>query len=245
MEWLLLVTFGLAFVTSIFSGMAGGGGGFIMVPYFVFIGLSPAHAVATMKLGGTGTNFGSVAAFRGKGLVHRKLVIPFMGITLVCALISSWLIPRLDPIFFERLIGVLLLLVVPTLFIKKAAFQPGPRSRSWIAVGFITYTFTAFLQTLVGTGMGTLVVMTLMFLFGLSALEANATKRVAGTVQAVILLVLLGIQGLVVWAHGLAALLGSLLGSSIGVRLALKKGDRFIKVVMAGVMVVSGVALLI
>lgn len=245
MEWLLLVTFGLAFVVSIFSGMAGGGGGFVMMPYLLFIGLPPANAIATMKLGGTGTNFGSVAAFKGKGLVHKKLVIPFMAITLVCALISAWLIPRLDAAFLQKLIGILLLLVVPTLFIKKAAFQPGARSSRMVAVGFVAYTVFAFIQTLVGTGMGTLVVLTLMFLFGLSALEANATKRVAGTLQALVLIVLLGIQGLVVWTHGVAALLGSLIGSSIGARIAIKKGNQFVKVMMAIVMVVSGVALLV
>jgi uncharacterized membrane protein YfcA len=243
-EWLVLLTFVLSFLTSIFSGMGGGGGGFVMTPYFLFIGLPPANAIATMKLVGIGTTVGSIAAFQGKGLIRTRLVIPFMAIILVCALISAWIIPRLDPLFFEKFIGALLLVMIPTLFIKKAAFQPGKRSRAWIVMGFVAYTLFAFLQTLLGTGMGTLVVLVLMFLFGLSALEANATKRAAGIVQGVLLLILLGIQGLVVWTHAIAGGLGSVIGSHIGARIAIKKGDQFVKIILAVVMLASGIALL-
>lgn len=96
-----------------------------------------------------------------------------------------------------------------------------------------------------GTGIGTLLILVLMFAFGLSALEANATKRVAQISQAVILFVLLFIQGLVVLGHGVAALLGSLIGSHLGSKIAIKKGNRFVKIMLAVIMTASGVALLL
>lgn len=244
MEWMVLVTFAIGLVTSIFSGIGGGGGGFIMTPYFLLIGLPPANALATMKLGGLGVAFGALTAFRGKGLVHKGLVYKFMAITGVCALVSAFLIPKIDPGLFQKAIGILLLLFIPTLFINKAAFQPGERSKRWWTVGFVLYTFFSFLQTLVGTGMGTLVVLVLMFVFGLSALESNATKRVAQAVQAVILFVLLSIQGLVYWWHAIAGLLGAVIGSHIGSHIAMKKGSQFVKIILAITMFTSGIALL-
>ena len=245
MEWLVLVTFVVSIFASTLSGMSGGGGGFITIPYFLLIGLPPANALATAKMGGIGTAFGALTAFKGKGLVHKKLVIPFMAITFVCAIISSYLIPRIDPVLFQNIIGAVLLLLIPTLFIKKVAFQPGERSRGWIIAGFIGYTVFSFLQTLVGTGMGSLVVLILMFLFGLGALEASATKRVAGTIQSVVLFVLLAVQGLVMWAHGIAGLVGSVIGSHIGTHIAIKKGNQFVKIMLACLMAVSGVILLV
>lgn len=83
-----------------------------------------------------------------------------------------------------------------------------------------------------------------MFVFGLSALESNATKRVAQSIQSAILFVFLAIQGLVYWWHGLAGLLGSTIGSHIGTHIAIKKGDRFVKFMLAVVMLTSGIALL-
>jgi uncharacterized membrane protein YfcA len=245
MEWLVALTFVVALLASVLSGMGGGGGGFIIMPYFIFIGLPPAQALATAKLGSLGTTAGALTAFKGKGLVSRKLVGPFMAITFACALVAAWLIPQIDAVIFQKVIGVALLLLVPTLFIKKAAFQPGNRTQKWVVVGFVAYTIFSFLQTVIGTGIGSVLVLILMFLFGLNALEASATKRVAQSVQAVVLFVLLALQGLVVWAHGIAGLLGSLIGSHIGSLIALKKGSDFVKVMLAVVMATSGIALIV
>lgn len=245
MEWLVVVTFFVGLASSLLSGMSGGGGGFITLPYFLLVvGLPPANALATAKMGGVGTSFGAMSALKGKGLVHKGLVYKFMAITVTCSLFAAWLIPRLDPALFQRAIGVFLLLLIPTLFINKAAFQPGDRSSRWIGVGFVLYTIFSFLQTVIGTGMGSILVLVLMFLFGLGALEANATKRVAQSVQSAILFVLLAIQGLVYWWHGLAGLLGSVIGSHIGTHIAIKKGSQFVKMMLGGVMLVSGIALL-
>lgn len=246
MEWLVLATFFVGLASSLVSGMGGGGGGFIILPYFLLVvGLPPANALATAKMGGIGTSFGAMTALRGKGLVHKGLVYKFMIITVFCSLVAAWLIPRLDPGFFERMIGVFLLLLIPTLFVNKKALQPGVRSRHWIGLGFVLYTVFSFLQTVIGTGMGSVLVLILMFLFGLSALESNATKRVAQSVQSAILFVLLAIQGLVYWWHGIAGLLGATIGSYIGTHIAIKKGDRFVRVMLAAVMLTSGIALLL
>jgi uncharacterized membrane protein YfcA len=245
MDLLVIATFFIGLASSILSGISGGGGGFITMPYFIFIGLSPAQALATAKMGGIGTAFGSIAAIKGKGLVHRKLVVPFMSITIVCAFVSAWLIPQIDAVLFQRIIGVVLILLMPSLFIKKAAFQPGERSKAWVTAGFMFYAVFSFMQTLVGTGMGSILVLILMFLFGLTALEANATKRVAQSSQAIILFVLLTFQGLVVFAHGVAGLIGSLIGSHIGTKFAIKKGNTFVKYVLASTMIISGIILIL
>lgn len=197
MSWLVLLTFGVTLLSSVVSGMGGGGGGFITMPYFLLAGLTPAHALATSKLTGIGTAAGSITALKGKGLVSRRLVVPFMLITGVLAIASAWLIPRFNPLLFQKAIAVVLIGLAP------------------------------------------------MFLFGLGALEANATKRVAQSVQAVVLFASLAVQGLVLWWHGMAGLVGSVIGSHIGTHIALKKGAGFIKIMLAVVMVASGIMLLL
>jgi uncharacterized membrane protein YfcA len=244
MEWLIVLTFFAGLASSILSGMGGGGGGFIMMPYLIFIGLSPAQALATVKLGSTGTTVGSLTAFKGTGLIRRDLAIPFMAITLVCALVAAWAIPQIDSAIFQKIIGGALIVLIPTLFIKKATFQPGERSRTFIIFGYIAYTIFAFLQAVIGTGMGAVLVLILMFLFGLNALEAQATKRIAQPIQGVILFVFLAFQGLVVWTHGIAGLLGAVIGSHIGTKFAIKRGTGFVKIMLAVVMATSGVVLL-
>lgn len=245
MDWLVVLTFFVGLGTSVISGMGGGGGGFVIMPYFLFIGLPPAFSLATAKFGGVGTSVGAITAFRGKGLVNKKLVVPFMAITFICAIISAWLIPQIDTGIFEKVIGIVLIAMIPTLFIKKVALQPGHRTRGWIVAGYVGFILFSFLQTLIGTGMGAMVVLVLMYLFGLNALEANATKRVSQSVQAIILVILLGLQGFLNWPHAIAAFLGATIGSHYGAHIAIKKGNAFVKIMLAVVMAVSGVALLI
>lgn len=242
---LVLLTFVITFLAGILSGLSGGGAGFITMPYYLLLGLPPAEAVATSKLGSLGNSFGSLTAFRGKGLVDKKRALPFVIITLLSALASAWLIPQINTSYFQKTLGIILLVLTPSLFIKKEALEPGERSRALVITGFITYTFFAFLQTLIGAGIGSLLVLILMFLFGLTALEANATKRVAQSVQAFLLFILLGWQGLVTWTHGLAGLLGSSVGTHIGSRLAIKKGNDFMKIAMTLLMAASGIVLLL
>lgn len=245
MDLLLPLTFVVSFLASIVSGMGGGGGGFVIIPYYIAIGLPPAHAVATAKLGGVGTAVGALTAFHGKGLIDRRYLVPFTAITLVCALVSAWLIPQIDAGVFQKVIGIVLLAMIPTLFIKKAAFQPGKRSRGWIIAGFIGFTIFSFGQTLVGTGLGTMVVLVLMYLFGLDALRASATKRVTQAVQALVLVVLLTLQGLVMWTYAFVSLAGTILGTHIGSRIAIKRGSEFVKYMLAVVMLASGIALIV
>jgi uncharacterized protein len=245
MEWLVVLTFVVALLSSTLSGMSGGGGGFLTVPYFIFIGLPPANALATAKMGAIGTSAGAIAAFQGKGVVRKSLVVPLMLITLVCSLAAAWVIPRIDSDVFMNIIGGALILLIPTLFIKKQSLQPGKRSKPWLVAGFVLYTVVSFAQTIIGTGIASILVIILMLLFGLTALESNATKRVAQSVQACVLFILLALQGLVLWAYGIAGLLGALIGSNIGSRIAIKKGSQFVKVMLASLMAISGVALLV
>lgn len=244
MDWLVVLTFVISIFAGLLSGVSGGGGGFITMPYYIFIGLPPAEALATNKLGGIGNSFGALTAFKGKGLVNKKLTVPFMVITLLCALASAWLIPQINAALFQKTIGVILLLLIPSLFINREALQPGERSKAWMVAGFIAYTFFSFMQTLFGAGLGAILVIVLMLLFGLSTLEANATKRVAQSVQSVLLFILLGLQGLVVWTHGIAGLVGAGIGTHIGSKIAINRGSQFAKVMLALFMASSGLVLL-
>ncbi|HJQ09382.1 MAG TPA: sulfite exporter TauE/SafE family protein [Candidatus Saccharimonadales bacterium] len=241
---LVVLTFFVSLFASILSGISGGGGAFILTPYYIFIGLSPQQAVATGKVGGLGVAGGSLIAFGGKGFVRKELLLPLMLITVCTSFLAAWLMPQVNAGIFQTIIGILLIAAIPTLFINKASLQPGKRSGRLIGAGFVLYIVISLVQGIFGAGLAVLLTLNLMLFFGLGALEANATKRVAQSVQSVLLFILLLLQGLVVIGHGIAAFLGSFIGSHVGSKLAIKKGDKFVKVVLAITMVISGVALI-
>lgn len=244
MDILIPVTFIVAFLSSIVSGMSGGGGGFIMTPYYLLIGLSPQQIVAGASVASLGLGSSSLIAMRGKQLINKRFLTPLVILTIAFTLFAMLVLPKIQSGAFEIVIGMLLIVLAPSLFIKKASLQPGERSRKSILIGYIVYAVILFASSL-GGGLATLLFLPLMFLMGLSALQSNALRRVLMLIQAVIAFLMLLPQGYIIWGYALAALIGCYLGGHIGTKIALKRGERFIKYGLATVMVISGLVLLI
>lgn len=244
MDILLPVTFIVALLSSIISGMSGGGGGFIMTPYYLLIGLTPQQIVAGASVASLGLGSSSLMAMRGTQLVDRRFLWPLAGITVVFTILAMLVLPKIQSGIFETAIGILLIVLAPTLFIKKASMQPGARSRKSIIGGYIVYAIILFASSL-GSGLATLLFLPLMFLMGLGTLQANALRRVMMVFQAVVAFCLLLPQGYIVWSYALAGLAGCYIGGFIGTKIALTRGEKFVKYGLAGVMIVSGLVLLI
>lgn len=244
MDILIPVTFIVAFLSSIVSGMSGGGGGFIMTPYYLLIGLSPQQIVAGASVASLGLGSSSLIAMRGKELIKKDFLAPLVGLTIIFTLLAMLILPKIQTGSFETIIGILLVLLTPTLFIKKASLQPGQRSRKSILLGYMSYAMILFVSSL-GGGLATLLFLPLMFLMGLGALQANALRRVLMLIQACIAFLVTLPQGYIVWSYALAALVGCYLGGHIGTKVALKKGESFVRYSLAAVMVISGITLLI
>ena len=240
---LIVATFFVAFGASILSSISGGGGGFIMTPFLILIGMSPAQAVATGKFGGIGTTFGSIGAFRGKGFIQTGLVWPLIIITIVTSAIAGLTIPQINADLFQKIIGVLLIILVPTLFIKKQTAHFSTRSKKSLWLLYAGYGVLSLMQATFGTGLATFVTLLLMLGFGLTPLQANATKRVVQGVQAVLVGVITALQGLVFFAFAVAAMFGAIVGSYVGSRIAIRGGDKLVKIFLAGFMVISGIIL--
>ena len=91
-ELLPYVIFVVTFGASILSGMSGGGGGFIITPFYILIGLTPQQSIATGKLGALGLDAGAIAAFRGKIKKYKRFTFYLMLTAVVVGLVSSYFI---------------------------------------------------------------------------------------------------------------------------------------------------------
>jgi len=243
MDIFILVTFIVAFLSSIMSGISGGGGSLVMTPFYLFIGLTPQQIVGIGSVASLGLGSSSLIALRGNQLISKRFLWPLTALTVITTLLAMTILPKIQSNAFEQVIAILIIMLAPTLFIKKASFQPGERSKRQVAGGYLAYAILLFSNAL-GGSVAPLLFLPLMFLMGLSALEANATRRVMGLAQAAIVFGAVLPQGFIVWNYALASLVGCYLGGHIGTKIALKKGDRFVKWGMAIVMVASGLALL-
>ncbi len=244
MDLLLLVTFFVALISSVLSGMSGGGGGFVMTPFFLLIGMSPQQIAGNASVAGLGLGASSLLAMKGRGLIKKQLILPLAAVTILFTVLAMLVLPHIKSDSFEMVIGALLLVLAPTLFIKKSQFQPGPRGRASTTAGYIVYALILFASAL-GSGLATLLFLPLIFLMGLTTLEANALRRVLMIIQAVVAFLIILPQGFIVWSYALTTLIGCYIGGHVGTKFALKKGERFATHALAAVMILSGIILLL
>src|SRR5258707_860291 len=117
-ELLPYVVFAVTFIASILSGMVGGGGGFIITPFYIGIGLTPQQSIATGKLGALGLDAGALAAFRGKIKANKRFTFYLIIASVLVGLVSSYFIRNLKNENLQVVMGVMNLVMVPFLFIK-------------------------------------------------------------------------------------------------------------------------------
>lgn len=242
-----LALYGLiGFLMSILGGVAGGGGGFVMTPLAIFFGLSPAQAVSTGKFAGLSITIGSLFGMKkAHGRVSRKKVVPVMLLALFVGLLSPFAIKSLNSQLYQNILAVIILLMIPIMILKKVGIKPS-KPKLWQKVsGGLFLTIALFLQGIFSGGMGLLVNVVLMGILGMTAVEANLTKRWSQVILNTSIIIGVIASGLVVWQIAAIGVSSTFIGSYIGGKMAVEKGDGFVIKIMIGMMVASAVALLV
>lgn len=243
-ELLPYVIFAVTFIASILSGMAGGGGGFIITPFLIAIGLTPQQSIATGKLGALGLDAGSIAAFRHQVIKHKRLTLYLILISVFVGIVSSLAIRHIGNHHLQLTMGALNLAMLPLLFIKHHELKRRRRHYSFQVIGFGAIILAMLLGGIFSSGAGTLINVFLILFFGISALETNIIKRKASLVSdAVIIGGLLG-SGLINYKYGLIGMAAALSGGYVGSKFALNEGEKFARYALMVFMLVSGIWLI-
>ncbi len=241
-----LLVYGIAaFTMSVLSGATGGGGGFVMTPLMIFLGLSPAEAVANGKFGGLSVTVGSLAGLRGHKVSNRKLMMILVVMALVVGLITPKIIVDINPDDYENLLGFLLMVLSPFIVYKKIGHKAKEISNNRRIVGLALIALSMFLVGIFSGGLGIFINIAMMGFLGLSAIDASVTKRFSQLVlNTTIILGLIG-SGLFIFKVIFVSLIANTLGGYVGGRVAIKKGASFVSKLIAIVAFFSGLILVI
>lgn len=230
-------------MSGLLSGVGGGGGGMLMIPTFILVGLPPQQAVATGKMNGLGAALGGLAAFRKSGHVRKDILRVMLPVAIVVGLATPFVFAVIDGKLFQVILGVVLIALVPTLFTKKKKLDDVPSKKHMIA-GYVAYSGVLTVQALFGSGVGSLALFVLTLLFDTTKLEANATKRAVTAVLTPITFIALLVGGYVSLLFGIIGFISVFIGTNIGSKIALKKGDSFVTIAMAITVSLAGTALI-
>lgn len=246
MVWWQLAIFGVAsFGMSVFSGISGGGGGFIITPLLILAGLTPAQAISSGKFNGLATTVGSLSSLRPRpgSRIRKRYVAAMMALAFVVGLLVPYVIRGFDSKYYRIALGCMLLAMIPILHLKKIGHETRRPSNVQKGFGSVLLTGSLFLQGAFSGGLGSLVNIVLMGMMGQTANEAHITKRWSQLVLNTT--VILGVLGdhLIVWPVAAVGVCTNLVGAHLGGHIATRKGDGFAMKALLALMAVAAVFL--
>ncbi|HYW04862.1 MAG TPA: sulfite exporter TauE/SafE family protein [Gammaproteobacteria bacterium] len=228
---------GLLFGTGTAAGIINvlaGGGSMLSVPVLIFLGVDPLTANGTNRVAIAVQNATAVYGFRrherGSFPTSMKLALA----ALPGSLVGAWLASHMNNSAFQQVLSVVLVLSVIALFLPSPRSTEGGGPGGWrrvlvYPVMFGIGLYGGFIQ--IGVGF--------IFMAGLQRLLRIGLVRV--NVHKVFIILIytlpaLGIflwRGQVDWLLGLTLAAGNAAGAWIATRLAIRGGDRWIRVVVA------------
>ena len=243
-EWYQLALLCIAAFCAGFIDAVVGGGGLIQLPAALI--LLPSYPVssiiASLKIPAfSGT---SVAAYQ----YVRRVEIDWKRVTLMCTIAffasfsGSYLLTMVSNAFMKPVLLVVLTVVAIYTFIKKnfgqkAGDAPPEKLQLWFAVAISLC--IGFYDGFIGPGAGSFLMLAFIALLGYDFLHASANAKLVNLATNLGSITLFLFKGKVIWLLALPMAASNALGGAIGARLAIGKGNRFIRIFFLFVVVAT------
>lgn len=212
-----------------------GGGGLIQTPAALI--LLPAHPVAAViastKIPSFSGTAMAAAQYIRKVPINWKLMAVVCTIAFFASFVGSQVLTLMSNNFMKPVLLVVLSFVAVYTFSKKNFGEHVKREQSkqkelWLAVLFSL--LIGFYDGFIGPGTGSFLILAFIMLLGFDFLRASASAKLVNLATNLGSITLFIIQGQIIWKVALPMALSNALGGVIGARLAIAKGNRFIRI---------------
>jgi len=240
--WQYGLLVGIGLVAGFINVMAGGGS-LLTMPVMIFMGMSPATANGTNRIALLAQNVTSVSEFRRKGLADFRLSLTLGLCTLPGAVLGAVAAVRIDPLWFKRLLAVVMIgVLVVTLRGRKPSTGGGDIHRGWAHLGMVAVGFYGgFIQA----GVGFLFMALVRGLLHLDLVRTNMHKVFVIGMYMVPSLAVFALTGQVLWLAGAVLAIGNSLGGWLGTRVQISRGEGIVRIIFAVAVVAMAVRLLL
>ena len=228
---LLVLLSGTAFVAGVVDAVAGGGGLFT-VPALLAAGLPPGLALATNKGQAAPGALASFITFFRRGGVDRERAPLGFALGFLGSLLGARLLLAMRPEPLRPLIAALLLFALGfMLFRSRIRVRKTPLAHPKLTLALVALTLGTY-DGFFGPGVGSLLIVLFVSLFGDSPLFASGNAKVVNLGSNLAAFLLFASRSAIIWQLALPMAVANMAGARLGARLALRQGDRFVQVVV-------------
>lgn len=241
-----LIVLPLCFIAAVIDAI-GGGGGLISLPAYMVAGLPTALASGSNKLSASfGTLIAAVKFLRSK----KVLLVPSLC-AVAGAIPGAYLGAELLSRTPENIMRLVILSVIPVMALVLILKRNAPEREhleltkgKYLLCG-LTGLLVGLYDGFCGPGTGTLLIMGFTWIVGMDTVTASGSAKIVNLASNISALLSHALNGNILFALAVPAMLCAAAGGYIGSALAIKKGAKFVRIVMMCMMVVLIVKLFI
>lgn len=229
LQWLLL--FGIGLLAG-FMNVIAGGGSTLTMPVLIFLGLDGATANGTNRVALFVQNIFAISSFHGEKKYDLPHVLKYAVWTLPGAIAGALFAVSIEDALFKKILGVVIILVMIAVLVPQSnkSTKALTAKRSWLiypallGIGF----YGGFIQA----GVGFFVMAAFTHILHFQLVKVNMHKVFIIFIYTIPALLIFMLSGNVRYTLAIALAGGNALGAWWAAKLSIKKGDKFIRIVL-------------
>lgn len=238
--FLQLILIFLTGIASSFINIMAGGGSILNLGAMVLLGVEPAVANGTNRVGLLVQNISGIRSYLKNGKNHIKKGIKISMIVLPGALIGAYIAINISGEIFKKMMSIAILIVVLSLFLpKKARIKKLKNDFIFYILMFLIGIYGGFIQA----GVGFLIMATFKHLKDMSLVEINFYKIMIILVYNIPIILMFGVTNNINLIYALALSLGNFIGANLSVKFSLAKGEKGVKIAVGVAVLLMGIKL--
>lgn len=234
MDSVLILLCFIAFLAGFLDAIVGGGGliqtpaGLILMPQE-----SVARVIGSLKIPSFAGTFFAAKQYLQKVKIPLNRLLLFSILAFSSSYIGSFCLTKVSNHFMKPVIFIVLVLVAIYTFSKKDFGQKNKDNSKVFSTTTGIYICIAlgFYDGFIGPGAGSLLVLAFISFLGFDFLEANAHAKVVNLATNLGSITLFAMKGSIIWSVAFPMAVCNAMGGLIGSKLAIAKGNQFIRTV--------------
>lgn len=227
---LCIAAFSAGFVDAIV-----GGGGLIQTPAALILlpHLPVATVIGSIKIPSFSGTFFAARQYLKKVTLNLRLTVIMCFTAFIAAFAGSQLLTIVSNRFMKPIILIVLIVVAIYTFTKKNFGEQVHKKHSakqLMRLSILISIIIGFYDGFIGPGAGSFLVLAFIAVLGLDFLQASANAKMVNLSTNMGSIVLFLLKGSILWSVAIPMAISNAIGGILGARLAVQKGNRFIRI---------------
>ncbi len=230
----------------LFAALAGfidsiaGGGGLIQLPALLifFPHEAVAHLLGTNKLASIAGTFFAAGQYSRHVRIDWETTLPAAGFALVSSFLGARVASHTNPAVMRGIIVVLLVGILAHTLARKdfgSRHAPMVRNTRHLRLSAATGAVIGFYDGFFGPGTGSFLIFVFIGVFGFNFLAASASSKIVNLATNLSAVAYFACTDNILYTLALPMAASNIAGSLVGSRLAILKGNRFVRVLFLAV----------